>query len=343
MVDTETQQADAIVRKLASFQTLIAQFDNLSAITPKFFIENLEQITTLANCTNDEKILIMKSRLRGDALSNVINSPDLNQEKNFDEFKKKFLAFFDTQYSLGARQRQFSNCKMLPRELVKVYAAKVSLATQHFFNNPDLTNEAVKSIFEQSKLAKFIEGLLPSYKQSVILKDPKTYDEAVSFVQMLQSNDISSFDAELNPAVNNVNTNAATEQLKTLMETHASHTQEIVNSLTKEVETLKLQSQDRGQQVRNQYTRPPFRQPSGYNNRYIGQTRYYAQRNFPSCNFCKKSHRSIDCYFNPSNKTVYRGGFHGNRRGTFRTTRGNRYTDNQQIKRYDNRQQSGNA
>lgn len=339
MEENEGQQTDAIIRKLAGFQTLIPQYDNITAITPKFFIDNVEQITTLANCTNEEKLLVMKSRIRGDALTNIINSPDLNQERDLEEFKKKFLAYFDTHYSLGARQRQFSNCKMLPREPVKVYAAKVSLATQHFFDTPDLTNDGVKGIFEQSKLAKFIEGLLPCYKQSLILKDPKTFDEAVNFVQMLQANEISSFDTEPNPSVNNINTNAVTDQIKTFIEAHAAHTQEIVNSLTKDVESLKLQSQQHSRQPRVEYARPSFKQTSGYNNNYMRQNRHFTHRNSLSCNFCQKSHRSVDCYYNPANKSNYRGRFQRIGRGAFR----GRPTYTQKSQTYNNRQRSENA
>lgn len=341
MDDEQDKKAEAMLRRLAGFQSLIPQFDNLTSITPKFFIESLEQITELINCTNEEKLLIMRSRIRGDALTNIINSPDLNQEKNYEEFKKKFLAYFDTQYSLGARQKQFSSCKMQPRELVKVYAAKVALATQQFFDNPDLSIDAVKTIFEQSKLAKFIDGLLPIYKQNLILKDPKNFDEAVNFVQMLQANEIASFDSEINSTVNNVNTSASTDQLKALIETHALHTQEIVNSLTKEVENLKIHQQQ-SQRPRVEYTRPPFRQTQIYNNNRGRQTGNFAHRNSPSCNYCyKNSHKTHECYFNPSNRGNYRGRnhqFQRNGRGTFR----GRPVDSYQSQRYGNRQRSEN-
>lgn len=342
MDQAQAQQAEAMLRRLAGFLSLIPQFDNLTSITPKFFIESLEQITALTNCTNEEKLLIMRSRIRGDALTNIINSPDLNQEKDYEEFKKKFLAYFDTQYSLGARQKQFSNCKMQPREPVKVYAAKVALATQQFFNDPDLTIDAVKTIFEQSKLAKFIDGLLPNYKQSLILKDPKNFEDAVNFIQVLQANEIAPFDNETGPIVNNVNTSAVTDQLKTLIETHALHTQEIVNSLTKEVENLKIQNESQPQRPRFEYTRPPFRQPQVYNNNRSKQTGYSAHRNSPSCSYCyRNSHKTHECYFNPSNRGNYRGRSHQfqrNGRGTFR----GRSTESYQSQRYGNRQRSEN-
>lgn len=232
---------------------------------------------------------------------------------------------------------------MQPREPVKVYGARIALATQQFFDNPDLSNEAVKTIFEQSKLAKFIDGLLPIYKQNLILKDPKNFEEAVSFIQILQANEISSLDNETDPTVNNINTSAVTDQLKNLIEKHALHTQEIVNSLTKEVENLKLQNRQQTQRPRVEYTRPPFRQPQMYNNNRSRQTGYPVHRNSPSCSYCyKNSHETRQCYSNPSNRGNYRGRIHQfqrNGRGTFR----GRPADSYQSQRYGNRPRPENS
>lgn len=308
---------DAFIRKLAGFQTVIPQFDNLSSITPKYFVDNVENITKLSNCSKDEQLIIMKSRIRGDALTNIINSPDLNNETNYDEFKRKFLAFFDTQYSLSARQKQFSNCKMLPGEQVKTYAAKVGLATENFFNAPDLTNDSVKTIFEQTKLAKFIEGLLPAYKQSVILKDPKTFQSAVEFVQLLQSNEISTTDSHTEQVVNNISTKTNNNDIKNILEAHALNTQEMINTLSKEVEQLKLQTQQNSPQAYNNYSfRPSQRRGTGYGNGYsrYTQNRNFSQRNIPTCRICQKSHFTSDCFNNPAKRGNFRGRNNGLRR-----------------------------
>lgn len=299
--------SDAIIRKLAGFQTLIPQYDNISAITPKYFIDNVEQITSLAECTEPEKLLILRSRIRGDALTSIIHSPDLNQEKDYNTFKNKFLAYFDTKYSLGARQRQFSDCRMLPRELARTYADKVAVTTQNFFSNPDLTNPQVKNIFENTKLAKFIEGLLPNYKQSVVLKDPKTFQEAVEFLERLQSNESSPLNTEPSQTVNTVGVDSSKDELKSLIEAHTLHTQQMVNTLTKEIENLKLQTQQNSTRAQeNSHSDNPQRRFA--NSSYQNQNRNFEFRNSPSCRFCNKnSHYSSNCYYNPDNKRSFRG------------------------------------
>ena len=331
--ENSTETASNIFQKIAGFQAVIPQFDNISAITPKFFIDNVETITTLAKCSEDEKLLVLKSRIRGDALYSVINSPDLAQEKNYVEFKRKFLAFFDTKISLATRQQLFSNCKMLMNEPVKIYAARVAMATQRFFNAPDLTNAAVKDLFEKSKLSKFLEGLLPSYKHSALMKDPQTFQEAIDFVELLQTNEASlnsDYERSLDPLVGKIDSSAkqiTNDEIKQLIELQSAKTQQIVEGLTKEVENLKIntfqnsipQNSERyNQSNRASYFTNIQRQNSRNNN---------ASRFFPSCQFCgKTNHLSQNCFQHPNKR---RGGFlpqhspraRGFERKTFSTSR----------------------
>lgn len=335
---------DNMIRKLAGLQALLPQFDGESAITPKYFVDNIDRITTLAKCSPDEKLLIMRSRIRGEALANVITSPDLSQETDYIIFKNKFLAFFDTQCSLGARQIQFSKCKMLANESVKIYAAKVALATQRFFNNPDLTNEPVKVLFEQSKLAKFIEGLSATYKQSVILKDPQTFNEAVDFVQKLQANENSPEITETSP-VNTLAKDTRNEDLRDIIESHAVLTKDMINALTKQIEDLKLQAG----YFPSRQSQPNFTTSSGnfpgrsFNN---NNAQFSRPRNSPLCRFCfRSSHRSESCYLN--RRQTFRGrnfgqysspSFRG-QRASFNAARGH---TSQQYNRFSDRPQ-GNS
>lgn len=338
-----SNDADAFIRKLAGFQTVIPQFDNLSSITPNYFLDNVENITKLANCSKNEQLMVLKSRIRGDALTNVISYPDLNNETDYDEFKKKFLAFFKTQYSLSARQKQFSNCQMMPNEQVKTYAAKVGLATENFFNTPDLTNDSVKSIFEQTKLAKFIEGLLPTYKQSVILKDPKTFQSAVEFVQLLQSNEISTNNEQ---TINNISTNTNSNDIKNILEAHALNTQEMINTLSKEVEQLKLKTQQNSPQPYNNYSfQPSQRRGTGYS-RYT-HNRNLMQRSIPTCRICQKAHFTSNCFNNPANRGNFRGrnnGLRRNGRASYTVRFNNREQRSQSSRDYQqgSRNSSGN-
>lgn len=98
------------------------------------------------------------------------------------------MAFFDKKISLATRHQQYSNCRMEPGESLKLYAARISLVTRKFFNNPDLTIPSVKNLFEQSKLSKFLEGLFPEFKHPTLMKHPQTFQATLDFVELLEVN-----------------------------------------------------------------------------------------------------------------------------------------------------------
>lgn len=288
------------LQKLAALQSIIPQFDNLSAVTPEFFIENFEAIATMVQCSDEEKLIILKSRIRGEALSHLINSPDLNQETNYTNFKKKFIAFFDKKVSLATRQQMFSNCKMQPGESVKLYAARVSLITQKFFNSPDLENESVKNLFEVSKLSKFLEGLLPEYKHSTLIKDPQTFKEAVDYVELLEANKVcfpqnsqgacfSQTDNMVNAVVSSDITN---KEMKNLLETHVQKTHDTIYTLTKELDKLRL-SMNNNSPRNSKHFEPNFRQSHVSNRDNV-----YTNKSFPPCDICgKRNHLTKFCFY----------------------------------------------
>ena len=292
MSDDEQENTN-LLRKLAGLQNIIPQFDNNSAVTPKFFLDSCDSITTLANCQPPEKLIILKSRIRGDALSQLINSPDLSQETDYEEFKNKFLAYFDSKISLATRQQQFANCRMQPGESVKIYAARISLVTQKFFNNPDLKNKEVKALFEQSKLSKFLEGLLPEFRHAALMKDPQSFKEAVDFVELLQANNLAFPQQDMTIPSTVGNIKISNEDIKTLIETHALQTHNTVCALSKEIDNLKLSSKRNFSQ--NNTVASNTYENSYSPNRYV-TVKY---RQFPPCTFCGKSnHLARYCYYN---------------------------------------------
>ena len=240
-LENDQTQVTHVFQKLAGFQAIIPEFNANSVVTPKFFLDNIENVTNLAKCSPEEKLLILRSRIRGEALSHVINSPDLAQETDYNSFKQKFLDYFDKKISLATRHQHFASCRMKPDESVKVYAARVSDVTQKFFGNCDLTIPAVKTLFEQSKLSKFLEGLTPDFKWATLMKDPSTLNEAINFVELLQNSTESSSATSNDIAIGNICSN---NDLLKLIECHTQNTQGTIAALTKEIQNLKVQQSE---------------------------------------------------------------------------------------------------
>lgn len=317
MVDVGTDPVpnNALFSKLAGFQAILPIFDNNSVVTPKFFLDSVDHVTGLAQCTNDEKLLILQSKIRGDALSHFINSPDLAQEKDYARFKEKFLAFFENKLTLATRQQQFSNCHMKENEPAKVYASRVTDVTLKFFGNINSQNADVKSLVEQTKLSKFLDGLLPDFKKQVLMKDPQTFQEALNFLELLQANSISSNVT----AINNIHTNALDspitgKDLLSILEAQSQKTNEMVASLTKQFEDFKTHTHNirHPQQQSQQHSRNLPQVPRHNSSRhftnnipprqaYTPQRPVFPTQRFRQCAFCHRTNHSTEnCFFAPT-------------------------------------------
>lgn len=217
--------------KLTTFQTLIPAFDNSSAVTAKYFFSTIELLANPTDFSDEERLIIARSRLRGEALTHLINSASLSKETDYSIFKNKFIDYFEAKESRATSQIQFSTLKMYPSETIKQYANRVDIATEKFFGQIDINSAPVLQLFEQTKLSKFIEGVKDEYKAHILLKDPKTISEAVQFVEILESNS-----KILNPQ--SLNTFAPNEGV---FNQHLKNTHELIASIAKDVEGLKLQ------------------------------------------------------------------------------------------------------
>lgn len=104
--------AMALCKKSRHYRVFFRNLTRLQPSLPHFFIEHFEKLAALITCSEPEKLMSLKSRIRGEALSQLINCPDLTQdsyeeqrqlrqEDNYEEFKIKFLAFFDKKKLVG--------------------------------------------------------------------------------------------------------------------------------------------------------------------------------------------------------------------------------------------------
>ena len=275
--------------KLTTFQNLIPQFDNNSAVTAKYFFDTIETLANKDEYTDDERLIIAKSRIRGDALTHLINSPSLSSEKNYGNFKDKFLDFFEQKTSRTVCQYQFSNIKMYPSETVRQFANRVCNATDKFFGPIDLSQEPLKQVYDQTLLSKFLEGIRDEYKREILTKDPKNLKEAISFIELLETNE-----QIMKPQTVN-----AIERPNELLQKHIQSTHEMIAALSKKIESLSVR-------------------PNLANNPQI--------RKF--CSFCKRNnHSNEECYFKNKNEqttTTFRNSHFPRSRPLFRQQRDSR-------------------
>lgn len=188
-------------QKLAGFQSFLPQFDAETVVTPSYFIRTLETICDQTTCTPEERLIVLKSKLRGKALSHTIQNPQFSNETNYGKFKEKFLNYFNKKPTSLSQQNLFLKLKMIPGETVKQFASRVEAATIEFLGMPnkDDDNEGIRDLIEKTKLTRFLEGMSPEEKNLMVIKNPRNLEEAVEFMEVIQENKNS------NPSINNIN------------------------------------------------------------------------------------------------------------------------------------------
>lgn len=301
--DFEDPEVLPTLSKLSAVHNLISIFDSESAVTPEYFVTSFDRLADSLKAGDPEKLLIMKTRIRGPALTHIIQSPEMANETSYKEFKTKFLNFFETKSSVALRSQQFSNCKMLPAEPIKLFAARVATATLKFLGKVNVKDDAIVSIIEQTKLSKFLEGVKPDIRKNLLTKDPKSFDEAVAFAELLELND------SMSQGDNAESLNAINRQpnYSEMIERHAQQMHELVSSLSREFKEFKLaqQNSDReGLSDRNYTQREQWNRTNGQ----MGNNMF--------CTRClKTNHRNDQCFFRNENTNSNFRNFQGGSRG----------------------------
>lgn len=245
--------------KLSSFQAFLPQFDGESVVSPSYFISTLESVCDEAGCTDSEKLVLLKAKLRGNALSHVITSPQLAEELDYQTFRDKFLSYFEKKETKLNNQNDFINLKMRPSETVRQFASRVETATLKFFGKVPAENVHLKNLVESTQLTRFIEGMDPENKQFLIVKDPKTLIDAMHFMEDFLPNKPES-------TLNSVNRiNDSQRELKTLIDRQNKTLHESISQLNQQMKNLTIPNQ-------------------------------HSSRTLPVCQFCNRAgHTALNC------------------------------------------------
>lgn len=221
--------------KLTTLQTLIPHFDNSSAVTPSYLFETLESLMPNGEFSDNERLIVAKSRIRGEALSKLISSRNLSTEKNYAVFKQKIIDLFEQTENREMNQFNFTHIKQFPSETLRQFGARIVNATEGFFGQVDYEQPEIKKLFQQTLLAKFMEGVEDKFKTHLITKQPTTLKEALNFTELIETN----LKLQNQQAINLINDPGN----DLVLQTHIQKTHESISNLTKRVENLTMDKQ----------------------------------------------------------------------------------------------------
>lgn len=174
--------------KIAGYQNLVNIFDGEFFSNIQYFLHNLEDVGALAQLNDAELIAVLRSKLKGPALQFFIDDSVLLKETKFQNIKAHLVKKFENKTTLSHRQQQFSNCRQNPGESVRSYSTRVSNLTTNYFGVENTSKKDAGPIVDQTKLAKFLEGLQPPIKRLVLTRNPTTFDGAVELALLDELN-----------------------------------------------------------------------------------------------------------------------------------------------------------
>lgn len=163
---------------LAGFTNLILTFNgeekNGTAIINYF--KKVETVAKLAKWTDEVKLLIAKSKLRGKANELVEQNETLALEQNYDEFKVKLIKLFGDQENLMAVMSHIMECKQKSDESVYQFSLRINSLAQKAAR---LANSSDPLYDSHLIHLKFIRGLNCKLRRVVLSNKGDSYEETV--------------------------------------------------------------------------------------------------------------------------------------------------------------------
>jgi len=152
----------------------------------RHFFNQFDDLAKLSNWNSNERLTILKSRLRGNALSYLLSDNELSESKDYNFVKSKLVEFFSQESGLAEKQLNFANCKQWANEPVKNFAHRLLLASNNYLGDSVVVTKETKNILDKLRLSKFVSALLPELQSDVLKANPNSFEEAVRVAQNSQ-------------------------------------------------------------------------------------------------------------------------------------------------------------
>lgn len=256
-----------------SFDSLIQNINNFEAKKEQeidYFLEQFHNLCEVTKLPDDLRIIILKSKLSGNAKQILMNTPELKDETNYAELKQKLSKTFTVKKSFGEAQQKFTNLKQRPNQTVEEFIKEFNVTAQKYLNvSGHASKDGAKDLLETIKLNKFIDSLRPDIGFEVRKQGPEEFSEAVKLAKKIElALNIP------NPEINNINTKPQSSVLDALLQATQDQSSKM-NELQEQINTLKLTGQHSNTK----------------NNKY--------------CHICEKNnHDTQFCFYNSKNKTT---------------------------------------
>ncbi len=166
-------------KSVAPFSIQIAPFEGDPNYL-KHFISLITDVSKINNWSNDQAVLILKSKLTLAALKYYLENEDMVNAKSVNMIHDKFANFFVSK-SNAASLADLNNMSLLPQESMKHFAHRLHVITLQAYN--EITDPTALNCLKYNK---FISCLPSSIRIKLLEENITKFDHAVNRAQQLQ-------------------------------------------------------------------------------------------------------------------------------------------------------------
>lgn len=212
-------------------------FDGKKESNIEFYLKQFDELATKAKIQDEGlKLIILKTKLSGNAREFLISSPDLQNADKYDNFKQKLLERFQTTQTLESAQNVFMTIKQTPEQNISEFVNSFNNAASHYLtqsgnaDKPDAVN-----FLNLMKFTRFIDSIRPDIALEIRKSGAKDFNEAVDVAKRIER----AFNSSNAEILNNTTSTSQKELCESLLNFTKSQTEQI-NQLQEELNNLKL-------------------------------------------------------------------------------------------------------
>ncbi|GFX36601.1 transposon Tf2-9 polyprotein [Trichonephila clavipes] len=164
-------------------------YDGGESLGIRRFFGKINDVANLGKWSNDEKVTILKLKLKGIAEEFFLSDPTHSQLTEYNDIARILIGRFEKAVPLSTRLQLFSSCIQGPSESVQEFAARINkLGTQIFQLGNSAQNTAVRNANDQLLQSRFISGLRNDIRRFVLSRDPLNLEESINAALIEEQN-----------------------------------------------------------------------------------------------------------------------------------------------------------
>lgn len=169
-------------KKNFSIISTVPIFKGTHAENIEQFFMKISQASIIGSWTDEDKLLVARQQLQGEALDFAVSEDSCKEAKTFADFEKAMLKRYRTKETMRFYREKVATMKMDSKETVEEFGDRITVANAKTYALADNTeaNKATKYEADQRALDAFLNGLHVSIAERVRLTGPAKFEEALS-------------------------------------------------------------------------------------------------------------------------------------------------------------------